>query len=915
MSEKRSGQPETRARWYRSVPVELWIAAGFALLMLLLVHTTVFRELELGSYDLRFSFKPAPPQHKAVTVLEIDDDALKYVGRWPWRRNVYVDALDALRDLGAGMVVFDVEFTESSPRVLTAQEQQRFPQEVRKRLQTLSAQLDRLAVRIKSGAAGTATDIADLQQIMKRRQDEILQIISQVGQNDDLAFAVGIQHYGRVIIPVRGYQATNPESARLEYVHNTYGVKPGPGVADAEALVKTLWWDIPANPLHRSPYRLAFTNVDTDEDGVRRRISLFRYYKGRLYPQLVFAALLAPRGESAAPQKYGVPLQVALKDLVLKPGRYLRMNNVKRAGSKGSETITIPVDEQGQMLVNWAGEWKDTFRRISFADLFEYMKMRSKLFALFVELDRNIFNEQGGVAPRLASWEQLNRRQEQGKRLTADQQQAKQALAVNIYQTGVQEAQALAEAVSNYQQVQRKLTKVEQQQYSILSNSHFAVKSALDRYNRLQKKVTGAFSNALVIIGQTASSTTDLGTTPVGVNQPQVYMHANALNTILQQRFIRRAPRWLELFLIILLPVVFAYWARRLSPLRTIIAGLGGVVLFTAVNFLLFARLRYWLEFTGVAVGLLVTFLAITVIHYLQGDREKKFVKNAFQHYLSPEVINSLLKNPGELKLGGERKVLTAFFTDVQGFSTISEGLSPEVLVELLNEYLTDMSNIIFEERGTVDKFEGDAIIAFFGAPVYFEQHPLHACRAALKMQRRLEEMRPVWAEQYGHELYMRIGINTGPMVVGNMGSKSRFDYTMMGDSVNLAARLEGANKFYGSYTMISEFTREAVGDAMVVRELDLIRVVGKDRPVRVFELVDEQETLPVTMRRLLDRYAEALTAYRERRWREAHDAFAALVNDFPADGPSRTYLERCRNYLENPPGDEWDGVYSLRGK
>ncbi len=307
------------------------------------------------------------------------------------------------------------------------------------------------------------------------------------------------------------------------------------------------------------------------------------------------------------------------------------------------------------------------------------------------------------------------------------------------------------------------------------------------------------------------------------------------------------------------------------------------------------------------------------VQQYYVGSKEKRFIKNAFQHYLSPTVIKQLTENPNLLKLGGEKKVLTAFFSDVASFSTISEKLTPEELVNLLNEYLTDMTDIVLEFEGTVDKFEGDAIIAFFGAPVSFEDHARRACLVSIDMQKRLAELRKKWSHEKHwpknvHNMRMRIGLNTGPMVVGNMGSKTRMDYTMMGDSVNLASRLEGANKQYGTYNMISEFTYEAAKDYIEARELDLIRVVGKSEPVKVYQLLCRKGELPEDSNKLYKIFSKGIELYREQRWDDAILKFedALKLND---DEPSKRYIERCNQFKINPPQKDWDGVFTLTSK
>jgi len=233
-----------------------------------------------------------------------------------------------------------------------------------------------------------------------------------------------------------------------------------------------------------------------------------------------------------------------------------------------------------------------------------------------------------------------------------------------------------------------------------------------------------------------------------------------------------------------------------------------------------------------------ISFTIITTLIRSFEKKQKAYLKHAFSQYLSPKVINIIMDNPSMLKLGGQKRNMTAFFSDLQGFSSISESLSPEDLVGLLNDYLTRMCDIITKYEGTIDKFEGDAIIAFWGAPLDQPDHAYLACKAAIEMQEVMETLRQEYSKVGKPQLHMRIGINTGDIVVGNMGSNYRMDYTIMGDAVNLAARLEGANKIYHTYTMVSHHTNNLIKDRIISRELDNIKVMGKNEPVTVFELL-----------------------------------------------------------------------------
>ncbi|MBU3916203.1 adenylate/guanylate cyclase domain-containing protein, partial [bacterium] len=304
-------------------------------------------------------------------------------------------------------------------------------------------------------------------------------------------------------------------------------------------------------------------------------------------------------------------------------------------------------------------------------------------------------------------------------------------------------------------------------------------------------------------------------------------------------------------------------------------------------------------------------FATINIYLFVLERKEKSYIKNAFGQYLSPKVIEDLVNDPSKLSLGGERREMTAFFSDVQGFSTISESLTPDELVQLLNDYLTEMCAIIAKHDGTIDKFEGDAIIAFWGAPLDQPDHATRACLACIDMQKRLVELRKRWASEGRPQLLVRMGVNSGPMVVGNMGSQTRMDYTIMGDAVNLAARLEGANKFYKNFTMISEFTYKQAVEFIDCRELDTIRVVGKNEPITVYEVLDRKNMVTGKMAEMVEIYNKGLELYKKLRFKEAITSFESALALFPMDGPSKTYISRCKGYLENPPEEGWDGVFT----
>lgn len=406
--------------------------------------------------------------------------------------------------------------------------------------------------------------------------------------------------------------------------------------------------------------------------------------------------------------------------------------------------------------------------------------------------------------------------------------------------------------------------------------------------------------------------------------------HANVFNTIVTQNFLTRFPKWANVLIMIFFGLLIGFLVPRFKALpgATVIIAL--LAIYLVVSFLVFAQAGIWIDALGPIATLILGYLSITLYNYVQKEKEKEFVQGAFGHYLDPNVIANIVDNPDLLgQLGGDARVMTAFFSDVASFSTISEHLTPVELVETINEYLTEMCEIIAEHEGTIDKFEGDAIVAFWGAPIIQEDHAERAILAAIDMQLRMNDLRKKWedegtmlelrekwaAEGRGTFFGVRMGMNTGEMVVGNMGSKTRVDYTMLGDAVNLAARLEGAGKAYGVNTMISESTYLVTRALIEARELDSIRVVGKDEPVRVYEVLGRKGEVDAETMQVLDLFQMGLSKYRERHWEEAIDFFEQGLAINPDDAPCAIYIERCQAFLENPPSEDWDAVHNLDSK
>ncbi len=413
-----------------------------------------------------------------------------------------------------------------------------------------------------------------------------------------------------------------------------------------------------------------------------------------------------------------------------------------------------------------------------------------------------------------------------------------------------------------------------------------------------------------------------------------VEIHANAIQNLLDGTFVRPVGGVAEAGLLLLVASVAGLVVFWQGALWGGIAALGAALLTLVAATALYAGELslpgvgsvmglgpglIWMPVVTPLVAILLSYLGSTAYVSIVEGRERRFIQGAFGKYVPPAVVDEIAQNPGALRLGGQKRSITVLFSDLAGFTSLSETMEPEELLSILNEYLTVMTQLVMDEEGTLDKYIGDAIMAFWNAPKTQEDHADRALRTAVLMQREMKELNRRWAEEgrQSDPFRVRIGVNTGDVVVGNVGGEDRFDYSAIGDPVNLSARLEPANKTYGTLVMTSEFTVEAATpDAFRLRELDLIAVKGKSRPVKVYEVLElAGAELEPSLEEALGHYESGLSAYRNRDWELAAQYFSAALEEHPDDGPSRVYLERSREYMADPPPTDWDFVVRRKVK
>lgn len=438
-------------------------------------------------------------------------------------------------------------------------------------------------------------------------------------------------------------------------------------------------------------------------------------------------------------------------------------------------------------------------------------------------------------------------------------------------------------------------------------------------FDVLKERVPSSlFRGKIVLIGATAAGLYEWRPVPFQATFPGVEIHANLIYTLLNQSFIRKVGPVGSSLLLFGLAILVILPAVRLRFFHSLLLVLTILVVYGFLTLFLFVRANLWIELFAPILTIFISYFTVVSHRYLTVEKDKKIIKKQFAHYLSPEVVNELQKNRDELALGGKRMVATTFFSDIKNFTSVAEKMEPEELVALLNEYHSAMTEIVLKYGGYLDKFIGDAIMAIFGVPLPLENHVLKSCQAALEMQARLEKLRVKWDLEKRPQLEARIGIHVGALVVGNIGGEKRFDYTVIGDCVNLASRLEGANKIYQTSILISEDIYEAVKGDIIVRELDFIRVKGKKQPVRLYELIAEKGYEPDDNRlKVLAAFAKGLAIYRRGDWEHAYNEFQKALRLKPDDGPSQEFFNRCKQFIDEKRhvSADWDGVYEAQTK
>ncbi len=426
----------------------------------------------------------------------------------------------------------------------------------------------------------------------------------------------------------------------------------------------------------------------------------------------------------------------------------------------------------------------------------------------------------------------------------------------------------------------------------------------------------GALKDKIVLVGATAVGIYDMRITPFSGVFPGVEIQATIIDNVLRRNFLRTAPYSPipELLIIIFLGLLLGLVLFQASAIW--IFGFALLLLqgYVFSNYLVFRYLGINLDLLYPMLEIILVSTGVNVYSFLIEEKARASLKKAFQSYVAPSVVEEIIKHPERLRLGGERRELTIFFCDIRDFTTLAETLEPEEVVSVLHDFLNPMSKIVVKHGGTIDKFMGDAIMALFGAPLHYPDHASRACKAALEMQAILKSLSEEWEGQSRPSLKIGVGINTGMVSVGNMGSDTLFDYTAIGDNVNLAARLEGLNKLYGTEILISNATAQALNQEFVLRELDRVRVKGRKQPVVIYELLG-LEAADTDLAEFLHLYRQGMDLFNRRQWDESIVLFKKALWLRPHDHQSQRYCSLSQKYRMDPPGPDWQGATTMEKK
>ncbi|MGL1892301.1 MAG: CHASE2 domain-containing protein [Spirochaetaceae bacterium] len=878
----------------------------------------ILQDIDNKLYDAALKIKPFSEVSGKFLNVQVDDLALDKLKMYPLKRSTLADGMLVLKEFGADSILLDTQLVDPSVPGMNSTKFNEIPgviNQVKNNTLSYSTQLINAYAngQLPPGFEVAEELIADMSWEYDDIFDYLLDETDQIALDYDayianiFAFIDNIYvtndfEEGKSISPeFTKYLEENQALKNIEF-HEENPFESREGNNPAIQIVM------------ESTKGSGFVETLLDIDGKTRRSQIILEKDGFYYPHLSFRSYL---------DKVGNPKINVYNN-------YIILEGVKN-GNADLKNVKIPLFSDGSVVIDWAGEFYDTtFPSLNFYLLYRHDTLLKALTSTLNKIITNPnTNQLTGKSYRdvVSMFKMADDIKKTGDPEEFEEYRNLREEAINqsiILLNGSVDQPSVdvvyRNALNNFLAGQD-FTEDENNVYiavadeisKIFDNGRKNLETLLEFRTELKEKIDGT----IITFGYTATSTFDIGSNPFEKDYFNMGIYPTLYNNLLAEEFITILPMWIPIVLAFIFAFIASVLIKKREANTAIILGLSLFLLIVVSYLALF-------YFTGIYMKILIPGLSFILVFIqkisgklISTSKDKAFIKNAFGQYLSEEVIQDIINDPSKLQLGGEEKEITAFFTDVKGFSTISEKLTPNELVTLLNEYLTAMSNIALEYKGTIDKYEGDAIIGFFGAPAPLPDHATKAVMAAIRMKEMEEKLNKDFAERgmTPTPLQTRIGINSGPCVVGNMGTPKKMDYTMMGSDVNIAARLEGVNKQYGTWILASERTMDKAEDLFLTRRLDRVRVVGINNPIRLYNPICVKDEATTEQLGMVESFEAALTLFEDKQWVKAKETFKKALDFIPEDQTSIRYIQMCDKFLVKQPEDNWDGVFNLTSK
>jgi adenylate cyclase len=881
--------------------------------------TSIIEFIDYNIYDAALHIKPMAPQKDKFLNITVSDTTLDELKQYPVRRSTLADGIMVLKELGAKTIILDTQLVDpSSPGVNTTQ-MNKMPTVI----DTAGQNTLSYSRQLIQAIAWNQIDLSDETESLDDYLGELEFVYDEIFDNlksETEKIALDFDEYiGKTFKFMNNVYVTNDfeegktfDDSHIEYLKKTQSIKNIEILKDP--FEKRLGYNPTIKAIMENSIGSGFVENNIDSDGKTRTVHLLLNMDDHYYPQLSFKAYL---------DSVGNPKLIAKKGSLV-------LSGIKKEG-KNPYDITIPLNADGSLTLLWGGkDFKETFEgEIDFIrpyDLGEAYKVIYRLIEVLISFE-TINRYTLSYKEVLNLYDQAEKIRDSGDETLIDDYIELRSLFLENagiifngtddspsldvqYESWVEELIATQDFEEGQIETLRSNAKEVKKLYENGRNSHFYL---VEEKDRLIEKI----KDSIIVFGYTATSTFDIGANPFDEMYFNMGIYTTLYNNLLHEKFITTHPKYISIIIAFILVFIAILTLRKREAKGAIILGTSTFLAVISIILGIFVFTGHYIYLIIPVLSYVLVFIQMVSEKLLTTSKDKAFIKSAFGQYLSEDVIKEIIADPSKLQLGGQRKEITAFFTDVKGFSTISEKLTPDELVHLLNEYLTAMSNIALENKGTIDKYEGDAIIGFFGAPAPLPDHATKAVTAAIRMK----EMEAVLNKDFLERkvtpspLLTRIGINSGPCVVGNMGTPKKMDYTMMGNDVNIAARLEGVNKQYGTWILASESTMNQAEDIFLARRLDRVRVVGINTPIRLYNPLAIRAEASKELTSMVENFEEGIDQFELRNWEAAKNAFQRAFDIDPEDATSQRYIKMAEKFMKEPPEESWDGVFNLTSK